>query len=426
MKKLNILKYLWCAIPAILISCVENELSGVGDLEDITAPTPFFSAANLSRGTFFCDESLESAHYEYSFTPGSKLAVNGVDYNWTVSPPENIQVIRKDIRVLEATIEGTRAGVISLEEKIATLTKSLDCVDPADTVKIDEINEEIDFLTNTALPNAIDFLAQPPVDEDGELIPDGIIPNDLIADLETQIAELSLSPFTLDDREFNLVFPGPGDYDVTLTVTDALGNSTDLLRPLRIIEPVFQIPTPEIGEPSFEDNSRFDGTGDGLGSWKNPFDTGSDRVIWSPTGDNTFLGTQISSTASDGKQAAKYPGATTVDGFSSRIAYQEIDVTPGTKYIISFSSAFDAKEDSESSLIFKIIDPETASFTDALEPSNTIAESVISNEGRTNKSYARHTLSFEVEDLESVVILIYAQGNDSNTYLDDIQIIVNN
>ncbi len=113
-------------------------------------------------------------------------------------------------------------------------------------------------------------------------------------------------------------FPAEGAYSVTLVISDDLGVTSTLVETIEIVMP--EEPdaiTPVILEPSFEDLSLPDGTGDGRDSWRNS-DLGG--VI------------QINSSSSvpDGGQAAKFPE----DG--SRIAYQELEVTPNTNYVISY------------------------------------------------------------------------------------------
>lgn len=112
-------------------------------------------------------------------------------------------------------------------------------------------------------------------------------------------------------------YSAEGTYTVSLTASDALGVTSSFSMDILVEEP--EIPdaiVPVILEPSFEDLSLPDGTGDGRDSWRNS-DLGGVIQI------NT------SSSVPDGGQAAKFPS----DG--SRIAYQEIAVTPNTDYVIT-------------------------------------------------------------------------------------------
>jgi PKD repeat protein len=114
-------------------------------------------------------------------------------------------------------------------------------------------------------------------------------------------------------------YAAEGVYTITLTASDALGMTSTFSSDIEVIEP--EEPDaiiPVILEASFEDNSLPDGTGDGRDSWRNS-DLGGVIQI------NT------SSSVPDGGQAAKFPS----DG--SRIAYQEIEVTPNTDYTITYS-----------------------------------------------------------------------------------------
>jgi len=113
-------------------------------------------------------------------------------------------------------------------------------------------------------------------------------------------------------------YPGEGIFTVSLTATDDLGVSDTFTMDIEIVQP--EIPDeiiPLILEPSFEDNSLPDGTGDGRDSWRNS-DLGSVIQI------------NGSSSVPDGSQAAKLP--TSLD----RVGYQEVEVTPNTDYRISY------------------------------------------------------------------------------------------
>ncbi len=113
-------------------------------------------------------------------------------------------------------------------------------------------------------------------------------------------------------------YAAEGVYTVTLTASDALNVVSTFSTEIEVIEP--EVPDaiiPVILEPSFEDLSLPDGTGDGRDSWRNS-DLGGVIQI------NT------STTVPDGDQAAKLPS----DG--SRIGYQELEVTPNTDYVITY------------------------------------------------------------------------------------------
>ena len=114
-------------------------------------------------------------------------------------------------------------------------------------------------------------------------------------------------------------YAAEGTYTVTLTASDALGVVSTFSDVVEVVEPEEpEAIIPVIIEPSFEDNTLPDGTGDGRDSWRNS-DLGGVIQI------NT------SSTVPEGGQAAKLPSD------ASRIGYQELTVTPNTDYRITYS-----------------------------------------------------------------------------------------
>ena len=117
---------------------------------------------------------------------------------------------------------------------------------------------------------------------------------------------------------------GEGTYPVTLTTSDANGASDTITLDVVVFEPEEPLAIiPVILEPSFEDNTLPDGSGDGRDSWRNSNLGGVIQI-------NT------SSSVPDGGQAAKFPGA------GDRIGYQEIEVSPNTDYVISYSYRLEA------------------------------------------------------------------------------------
>ena len=118
----------------------------------------------------------------------------------------------------------------------------------------------------------------------------------------------------------------------------------------------------------------------------------------------------------EGTQAAKFPAT------GDRVAYQEIDVTGGASYILSYSSAFET--DAYGTQTFSIINPAATTYAEAILEENIIAQNVETNDDRTDDVFARHTIGFEVgEDVSSVILLITNTGVESR--VDDVQIVVN-
>lgn len=386
MKKYLInLKYIVLGAFVSLTSCVSDDLPNVGDAVDLTGPTPFFNIADISSSEFDCNEVELSVEYNISFQAGSNLAVNGTQYEWTVSPAEGIEFINKDIPVLERSIEGELASVVAIEGQIERLEFRIPC--EADPARVTALQEQIATL-ELALADAEAALT------------DEVFSN--VDNLEAQIAALPAA--TLQDEELIFSFPNPGDYLVGLTVTDNLGKSETTERTITVLQAVPTIPVPEIAEAGFEDNSIFDGTGDGRDSWRTP-----SNDDWSPVGAGTTV-PQISSTSvedrfPDGFQAAKFPA----DG--TRVAYQEIAVTPGAEYVLTYFSEF--LEDSFGDITVSILDPATSTFTESRMEANIIASRTDNNVGRVELVFRQHAITFEAGDNDSVIIFVTNSGVES-------------
>lgn len=385
--KTNVLNLKWGVLGIVVsvISCVSDDLAEVGDNVDLTAPTPFYNLVDISSSEFDCNDVELSANYEVNFQAGSNLAVNGTQYQWSIEPAEGITLVNKDLPVLKQLIEAELATVIALEEEIEKIEFRIPCEDDPD--RVDVFEEEIAAL-EIQLANA-----EAAVSEETR---------QNIEDLENQID--ALPPATLQDRELIISFPGPGDYNIGLTVTDNLGKSETTERTVTINQAVPTIPVPEIAEPSFEDNSLFDGTGDGRDSWRVPNNTD-----WSPFGGGTTViqinSTSIEGNLPDGFQAAKFPS----DG--ARVAYQEIDVTPGAEYVLTYFSEFD--DSSFGDITVSILKPDTASYAESLLDDNIIASRTDSNVGRVSDVFKQQAITFEVGDNESVIIYVTNTGVES-------------
>lgn len=117
---------------------------------------------------------------------------------------------------------------------------------------------------------------------------------------------------TSTDRDPVFTFAGEGTFPVTLTSSDALGQTNVITIQVMVVEGPFQ---PIILEAGFEDNSLPDGSGDGRDSWRTSIG-GVIQITGSPV---TF-----------GSQGAKLPND------ESRVGYQEIAVVPNTNYDLRF------------------------------------------------------------------------------------------
>lgn len=396
MKKYLInLKYIVLGVFISLSSCVDDSLPDVGDLPDFSVPTPFYNLTDVSSSSFDCNDVELWANYDFNFQAGSNLAVNGTQYQWAITPSDGVTLINKDLPILQKSIEGEKAAVVAFEKAIAKLEFKIPC--ESNPAKITVLEDQIADL-KIELAAAIAALSEETLQN--------------VINLETQISNLASA--TLQDRELIFSFPNPGQYNVALTVTDNLGKSETTEKLITVNQAVPTIPVPEIAEPGFEDNSLFDGTGDGRASWNVP----SPRIDWNPLGQDSFVGIQINTKVEgvlpEGTQAAKFPA----DG--GRVAYQEIEVTPGAEYVLTYFSAFNI--DAAGTLTVSVLTPETTSYAESKLEANIIASRIDTNTGRVVDVFKKHAITFEAGNNESVII--YVTNTGVETRLDSFDIIV--
>ena len=386
------IKYIVLVTCVAITSCVSDDLADVGDLEDITGPTPFYSVTDVSTSEFDCNDVELWAKYELKIQAGSNLSVNGTNYQWSVTPAEGITLINKDLPIIQQSIDAALAPILAIENEIAKLEFKIPC--EADAAKAAVLQAQVDaFKVDLDTANAA--------------LPDETLQT--VADLEAQIA--ALPPATLNDQELIFSFPSPGDYTIALTVTDNLGKSDSTEKIVTINEAVPTIPVPEIAEPSFEDNSLFDGSGDGRDSWRVPSSSRWGGVIQINTDSN---GRGQGNDLPDGVQAAKFPA----DG--ARVGYQEIEVTPGATYVLTYFTAFE--ENTFGDLTVSIITPGLNTIEEARLEENIITSRTDTNIGRVDNVFKKHALTFEPGELESVVILITNSGVESRLDAFDISV----
>lgn len=382
------LKYIVLGIFLTLSSCINDDLPGVGDLEDFTGPTPFYTLTDVTSSEFDCNDVELWAKYEFNFQAGSNLAVNGTHYDWTVSPSVGVTFVHKDLPFLKQSIDAELATTLALENEIAKLEFKIPCESNQD--KIDVLNASI-----------VALKAQLATAE--EAITDEVTQN--VANLKTQIDELPEA--SLQDRELIFSFPGPGEYTVGLTVTDNLGKSAYTEKLITVNQAVPTIAVPEIGEPGFEDNSLFDGTGDGRDSWRAPSSS-----LW---GSVFQINSKSEGILPEGLQAAKFPSDET------RSMYQEIEVTPGATYVLTYFSAFNL--DSEGGeMTVSVLKPTTGSYAESLLADNIIATRTDTGAGRVADVFKKHAITFEAGDNETVII--YGRNKIDEIRIDSFDIIV--
>ena len=167
------LKYIVLGTFVSLTACLSDDLANVGDLEDITGPTPFYSSTDVTSSEFNCNKEELWAKYDYNFQAGSNLGVNGIFYEWSITPSEGIMLINKDLLVLEQSIEAERATVIAIEKEIAKLEFKIPCETNPSKVAVMEVQ---------IIGLEADLVAAQAALSDETL--------QIVADLENQIAEL--------------------------------------------------------------------------------------------------------------------------------------------------------------------------------------------------------------------------------------------
>ena len=381
------LKYIVLGAFVSLTSCVNDDLANIGDLEDITGPTPFYSVTNVVSSEFDCNDVELWAKYDYNFQAGSNLAVNGTNYEWTITPAEGVSLINKDISILEQSIDGELAAVVAFENAIAKLEFKIPC--ESDQAKVDALEAQI-----------ADLQVQLDAAEAG--LSDETLQN--VSDLENQISALPSA--TLQDRELVFSFPGPGEYTVGLTVTDNLGKSAYTEKTITVNQVIPTIPVPEIGEPGFEDGTLFDGSGDGRDSWRAPSSANWGSVFQ--------INTKSEGVLPEGTQASKFPG----DG--TRVGYQEIEVTPGATYVLTYFSALNL--DSFGDITVSIVSTNATTLAEAKLEANIIASRTDNNVGRVVDVFKKHAITFEAGDNETVIILLTNSGVEGRLDAFDISV----
>ncbi len=154
---------------------------------------------------------------------------------------------------------------------------------------------------------------------------------------------------------------------------------------------------PMVLQPSFEDNTLADGTGDGRDAWKNDLG-GVIQITSSPT--------------NSGSQAAKLPSG------GDRVGLQTIQVEPNTKYRVSFF--YTMKTDPAGSLTVSILDGTGATLTDLSQVSEATITSVTVNDQTDANVYIMESLEFNSGSNTEISILFTNEGVESR--VDDFSI----
>ena len=177
---------------------------------------------------------------------------------------------------------------------------------------------------------------------------------------------------------------GEGTYPVTLTASDANGQSGTTTIDVMVVEGPFQ---PIILEPGFEDNSLPDGTGDGRDSWRKSELGGVIQITGSPV---TF-----------GSQGAKLPND------QSRIGYQEIAVEANTNYDLRFWYTM-TNEPTDPWLTVAVIGvTQFGPIENAQAASDGIIASITVNDISEPSTYLEEKLSFNSGDNNTIAIYFF-------------------
>ncbi len=225
---------------------------------------------------------------------------------------------------------------------------------------------KIYFLTNQSV-SSTDYQWQ---------IPDGVTLLDLDPDD-------GVTP-TLASENINLEFPGEGTFDVTLTSSDKLGKTSSVTKSIEVIMPeIPMVPVPEILEGGFDMGN------DSRDPWRNGDLGGVIQITSSPV--------------QSGSNAAKFPS----DG--SRIAYQEIDVTPNVDYTLTYY--YTLKTSPEGSIRVAILGGE--GFTDPAAAEAAIIASDTGNDQSSSSSYVQVDLKFNSGSNSKVAIYVTNEGAEA-------------
>lgn len=185
------------------------------------------------------------------------------------------------------------------------------------------------------------------------------------------------------DPEFT--FAGEGSFPVSLTSSDGRGESNTITIDVEVVEGPFQ---PIIVEPSFEDNTLPDGTGDGRDSWRKSELGGVIQITSSPV---TF-----------GDQGAKLPDD------QSRIGYQEITVEKETNYDLRFwYTMLDNSSDPWVNVSIVGVTQNGGAIATTQEALDNTIGSVTVNDTSDPDEYLEQKLSFNSGDNDVVAIYFY-------------------
>lgn len=202
---------------------------------------------------------------------------------------------------------------------------------------------------------------------------------------------------TSTDKDGKNTYPGEGTYSVTLTASDKLGVVSTYSETIEVVEPEApEAIVPVILEPSFEDLSLPDGTGDGRDSWRN--DMGGVIQI-------------TSSPVYDGSQAAKFPSA------GDRVAYQAgIAVSPNTDYILTY---YYTMKSGTGNITVNVLG---GTITDLSEVAGASLGEHVGTDTSDSSTYVKVSIPFNTGTNGTVSILVTNEGVECRADMFDIEV----
>jgi len=202
------------------------------------------------------------------------------------------------------------------------------------------------------------------------------------------------SPTSTDAEPIHIYPEGEQSYTVTLKSSDKLEVSSIFENDIALVIPEITGPViPEILEPGFDKGN------DSRDPWRN--------------GDLGGVIQITSSSAFNGGYAAKFPNS------NDRIAYQELEVTPNSEYILTYDYSLDAAAPGNSVTVSILATPTT--LTDPAEVAGAVIASHVGDLSTEKKDLVRVNLAFNTGANSKVAIYVNNAG-DKTGYVDDFSI----
>lgn len=227
---------------------------------------------------------------------------------------------------------------------------------------------------------------------------------------------------TSNAKDGENTFPAEGTYTVTLTAKDKLGKTSIYSAIITVIKPI--IPPsiiPDILNGDFKE---------GQDNWKFPSFSGGTTSPYNTSGDGSWLNYDGSDNGSK-TEGAKWTKSTSAGDYvssSTRYAYQAIDITANTNYVLEYEYAI--KTESEQSgvapggnrIIGEILNGQFSDGADAIVSSTAgpLARH-IGTQALGKTTFTKVTKVFTSNATGKVSILIYGV-TDVDAYVDNVKV----